>query len=166
MGLIRPIFYLKKRAKSGDDNEFWAPVFSSKDGGSIYAYAASARRQVDIDNGHEILRLRSQVAQALIAAGRLNEDYDLRADRLLPQYWEKVKTQLKALAGKLVFNDTKLDIYQEGKYIIAVEHRPDEDRYSFYIGTDVEDLQTRAAQDLLRRGFINKLDKGLWKFFR
>ena len=93
LGLIRPVFYLKKRSQSDDDNEFWAPVFTSRDGNSIYAYAASGRREVEIDDGHEVFRLRSQVAQALIADKRLKEDYDLRADRLLPDYWKKVQPQ-------------------------------------------------------------------------
>lgn len=151
LSLVRPIFYLKKRPESGDDNEFWAPVFASTDGQAIYTYAASGRREVDVDAGHEILRLRSQVAQALIADGRLKEDYDLRADRLLPEYWEKIKAHLEPLPDKLTFGDTQLELYQDGKYLIAVENRNEEDRYSFYIGKSYEDLQIRAGKDLVRR---------------
>lgn len=154
LSLTRPIFYLKKRPEASNDHEFWAPVFVSDNGNSIYTYAASGKREVDIDHGHEVLRLRSQVAQALIADKRLKDDYDLRADRLLPEYWEKVKPGLMPLSKKLVFNGTKLDIYEEGKNLVAVEHRLDEDRYSFYIGHNEPDLKARAASDLLRRGFI------------
>jgi hypothetical protein len=155
LGLLRPIFYLKKRPEGDDSNEFWAPVFPSQDGQLIYTYAVNGRREVDIDNGHEILLLRSQVAQALIADGRLKEDFDLRADRLLPEYWEKVVAHLDPLPSKLTFNNTKLDMYKEGKYIIAVEYRTDEDRYSFYIGKGVDDLRSRAAKDLFRRKLIS-----------
>ena len=151
LGLVRPIFYLKKRPRDGDDNEFWAPVFPSKDGHVIYAYAVNGRREVDIDNGHEVLRLRSQVAQALIADKRLKEDYDLRADRLLPEYWERVKPNLEAMSSKLVYNGSQFDIYGQGKYLVAVEYRDSEDRYSLYIGKGVDDLRERAAKDLVRR---------------
>ncbi len=41
LGLIRPSFYLKKRVPS--EAEFWAPVFKSEDGRSIYTYAARAK---------------------------------------------------------------------------------------------------------------------------
>ena len=155
LGLVRPIFYLKKRPASHDDNEFWAPVFPSKDADSIYTYAASGRREVDIDNGYEVLWLRSQVAQALIADKRLVEDDDLRVDRLLPEYWEQVKASMTPLPNKLKFNGgTTFDIYQKGKRVVAVEHRTDEDRYSFYIGKDMEDLRLRTAKDLTRRGLV------------
>ncbi len=154
LGLVRPIFYLKKRAEGHDSNEFWAPVFPSQDGQLIYAYAVNDRREADIDNGHEILRLRSQVAQALITDGRLKEDFDLRADRLLPEYWEKVAAHLDPLASKLSYKDTTFDMYKEDKHLIAVECRTDEDRYSFYIGKGTDDLRTRAAKDLLRRNLI------------
>jgi hypothetical protein len=154
LGLIRPIFYLKKRAEGNDSNEFWAPVFPSQDGQLIYTYAVNGRREADIDNGHEILRLRSQVAQALIADGRLKEDYDLRADRLLPEYWDKVVANLELLPSKLTFGNTTFDMYQEGKYVIAIEYRTKEDRYSFYIGKGVDDLRARAAKDLARRNLV------------
>lgn len=158
LALTRPIFYLKKRPVIPDENEFWAPVFISNQGNSIYTYAASGRREVDTDQGHEILHLRSQVAQALMADSRLQEDLDLRADRLLPEYWEKVKPTLQTLSTKLTYDSTKFDMYQDGKYLIAVEYRTDEDRYSFYIGYDKEDLRVRAGKDLTRRGIISNPD--------
>jgi len=151
LGLVRPIFYLKKRPQGDDENEFWAPVFPSKTGQSIYAYAVNGRREVDIDNGHEVLLLRSQVAQALVADKRLKEDYDLRADRLLPEYWERVKPNLEAVLSKLAYNGSQFDVYKEGKYLVAVEYRDREDRYSLYIGKGVDDLRERAAKDLIRR---------------
>ena len=154
LALVRPIFYLKKRPVIEGENEFWAPVFPSKTSDAIYAYAASGRREVDMDNGHEVLRLRSQVAQALIADKRLREDFELRVDRLLPEYWEQVKPHLGESSSKLAFNGTTFDIYKEGKYLVAVEYRNTEDRYSFYIGKDMDDLRERAAKDLVRRGLI------------
>jgi hypothetical protein len=38
---------------------------------------------------------------------------------------------------------------------VAVEHRRKEDRYSFYIGNDVDDLKERTARDLVRRNLIS-----------
>lgn len=155
LALIRPIFYLKKRPQTGDDHEFWAPVFPADDGKSIYTYAASGKREVEIDNGREIFRLRRQVAQALIADKRLKEEDDLRADRLLPEYWEKVKSHLEPLPTQLVFKNQMFNMYQEGNLVVAVEYRREEDRYSFYIGTNVEDLRLRTGKDLVRRGLIS-----------
>lgn len=155
LGLVRPIFYLKKRPEMKGDNEFWAPVFPSKDSSAIYTYAANGRREVDIDNGHEVLRLRAQVAQALMADKRLREDLDLRVDRLLPQYWAQVKPHLESLSGKLAFNGASFDLYRDGKYLVAVEYRTTEERYSLYIGQSVEELRSRAANDLIRRGLVD-----------
>jgi hypothetical protein len=158
LGLVRPIFYLKKRPEFEGDNEFWAPVFPSKDGDSVYTYAASGRREVDIDNGYEVLWLRSQVAQALIADKRLKEDQDLRIDRLLPEYWQQVSRSMQELPANLVFNETKFNTYKKGRRVVAVEYRADEDRYSFYIGKDLDDLRYRTAKDLVRRGLIDNTD--------
>lgn len=158
LSLTRPLFYLKKRAVTPNDQEFWAPVLEAAEGRSIYTYAASSRREIDKDKGHEALRLRTQVAQALIADGRLNDELALRVDRLLPDYWQTVKTSIQQLLSKLVYNDVRCDMYQDGRYLIGVEYRQAEDRYSFYIGTGVEDLRARAAQDLMRRGVISSDD--------
>jgi len=157
LNLVRPIFYLKKRPQGEDDNEFWAPVFPSKSGDTIYTYAASGRREVDIDKGYEVLWLRSQVAQALMADKRLKEDYDLRVDRLLPEYWQQVRASMQALPGKLAFNGSTFDLYQKGRRVVAVEHRADENRYSFYIGKDMDDLCRRTAKDLLRRRLVENV---------
>jgi len=158
LSLVRPVFYLKKRPQSKDEAEFWAPVFLSDDHGSIYCYAASGRREIDISGGYEALLLRTQVAQALIADKRLKDPYDLRPDRLLPDFWERVKKTLKLQSQKLVFGDTTFEIYKNGKGIIAVEYREDEDRYSFYIGKDIDDLRDRTAKDLVRRGIITNTE--------
>jgi hypothetical protein len=156
--LIRPIFYLKKRPYQGGENEFWAPVFMSDDDKSIYTYAASGKREVDISGGYEALLLRTQVAQALIADKRLKENYDLRPDRLLPEYWIKVQATLKPYPARLVSDDKTLDVYQNGRGLIAVEYRDDEDRYSLYIGKNLDDLYSRTAKDFVRRGLIDNPD--------
>lgn len=153
--LIRPIFYLKKRPQDSDENEFWAPVFPSDGNLSIYTYAASAKRETAMDNGQEVFRLRSVVAQALIDDNRLKEDFDLRADRLLPGYWKKVYPLLEILPQKLAYNDVRLDIYRGEEHIIAVEDRHRENRFSFYLGNDLEDVRRRAGIDLARRGIID-----------
>ena len=158
LSLVRPVFYLKKRPQSEDEAEFWAPVFLSDDHGSIYCYAASGKREIDISGGYEALLLRTQVAQALIADKRLKDSYDLRADRLLPDFWDRVKSTLKLQPEKLVFDGTAFEIYKNGKGIIAVEYREDEDRYSLYIGKDIDDLRDRAAKDLVRRGIITNTE--------
>ena len=155
LALIRPIFYLKKRAQSAGENEFWAPVFLADDSNSIYTYAASGQREVDMAGGYEALLLRTQVTQALIADKRLPENFDLRPDRLMPDYWNRVKATLKPYPAKLVYDHQALDIYQNGRGIIAEEYRHDEDRFSLYIGQDNDDLRTRTAKDFVRRGLIS-----------
>ncbi|MFQ5614795.1 MAG: hypothetical protein ACE5H9_21955, partial [Anaerolineae bacterium] len=90
--LLRPVFYLKKRVPG--QAEFWAPVFESLDGRSIYAYVASARREVPIDGGYEVLALRDVCARALMADNRLENIYDLRPDRLWPEAWARLRSTL------------------------------------------------------------------------
>ena len=80
--LVRPIFYFKKRV-AGED-EFWAPVFRSVDSPRIYAYAANARRDTEINDGHEVMALQAFVAKVLMADDRLSSIYDLRPDHSLP----------------------------------------------------------------------------------
>jgi len=159
LGLIRPIFYLKKRPSSAGDNEFWAPVFLADDGQSIYTYAASGKREVDLAGGYEALLLRTQVAQALMAAKRLYENFDLRLDRLLPDYWAQVQATLKPGPARLVYDDRSLSVYQNGRGIVAIEHRRSEDRYSLYIGRDIDDLRDRTAYDFVRRGLIGRTEE-------
>lgn len=156
--LIRPLFYLKKRGENGHENEFWAPVFPSMTSDAIYTYAASGRREAELDKGYEVFSLRHQVALALIADKRLKDEADLRADRLLPEYFERVKENLSPLSSKLVQNGMEMPIYKARSKVVAVEYRDAEDRYSFYVGTDLEDLRLRAAKDLVRRGLTASVD--------
>ncbi len=156
--LIRPLFYLKKRGENGHENEFWAPVFPSMTSDAIYTYAASGRREAELDKGYEAFALRHQVALALIADKRLKDEADLRADRLLPEYFERVKENLSPLSSKLVQNGMEMPIYKARSKVVAVEYRQKEDRYSFYVGTDLEDLRLRAAKDLVRRGLTTSVD--------
>lgn len=157
LDLIRPVFYLKKRPQTTNEYEFWAPVFPAADEGSIYTYAASGKREVDMAGGYEALLLRSQVAQALIADKRLKDNYALRADRLLPDYYHQVKPTFEDYTAKLKFGDTVFDVCRSGKTLIAIEYRSTEDRYSLYLGRDLDDLRDRAAQDLARRGLISSV---------
>jgi hypothetical protein len=156
LALMLPVFYLKKRIRYPQDNDFWAPVFPSDDGASIYTYAASNKREEPVNCGHEVLLLRSQVAQALIADKRLQEALDLRADRVMQPYWQRVAAILTPLSCKLVYHNIKLEIYQNRESLVAVEQRPsDENRVSLYFGQDPHDLRDRIAQDFVRRGLIN-----------
>lgn len=156
--LVRPLFYLKKRGENGHENEFWAPVFPSMTSEAIYTYAASGRRETELDKGYEVFALRHQVALALMADKRLKNEADLRVDRLLPEYFEQVKENLNPLPSKLVQNGIELPIYKARSKVVAVEYRPTEDRYSFYVGTDLENLRLRAATDLVRRGLTTSVD--------
>ncbi|MCB9100367.1 MAG: hypothetical protein H6632_12560 [Anaerolineales bacterium] len=154
LGLIRPVFYLKKRAQFATDNEFWAPVFPEVDGSGLYTYAASAKRAAPNNQGQEVLQLRSMVAQALIADHRLSQGDDLRTDRLMPDLWLQLRTHLIDCSAQFSSPRLELKLYQADQTLIAMEYRRDEDRYSLYFGRDVEDLRFRAATDLLRRGLI------------
>lgn len=108
--------------------------------------------------GYEALLLRSQVAQALIADKRLKGNYDLRPDRLLPEYYERVKATFENYSARLTFDDTIMEVYRSGKAMIAVENRLDENRYSLFLGHTMEDLRGRAARDFVRRGMISDPD--------
>lgn len=152
--LRRPHFYLKKRAAGDDDNEFWAPVFTTDDGGAIYTHAASGRREVELSGGYEVMLLRAQVAQALQAAGRLSDPLDLRADRLLPATWRRVRQALRLTGAVLVAGDLALDIYRAGRLMLAVEHRRDEHRYILHPGAGLDDLRERTQRELRRRGMV------------
>lgn len=155
LALVRPIFYLKKRPLTSKDTEFWTPVFPSDNSNSIYAYILDKKYEVNADSGNEVFQLHSQVAQALVSDKRLPDGFDLRADRLLPDYWSKLETKLEPLPSKLIYNKNMLNIYRHQNYLVAVEQRPHENRYSLYIGYDSEDLRQRAGQDLARRNIIN-----------
>lgn len=149
LGLRRPVMYLKKRVVGED--EFWAPVFENGAGDGIYTYAVNARRDVAISDGSEILQLRDVVANALKNDGRLNDLNDLRADRLMPAYWERLKETLTP-AGTLAVNDHTLEVYTKGSTWVAVESRPDEERYGLYVGGSESGLEGRVKRDFIRRG--------------
>ena len=150
LGLRRPVMYLKKRVPGEVD--FWAPVFESSDGKRIYTYAADARRQVPSEAGQEIIILRELVAQTLLTAKRLKNLYDLRPDRLLPAYWERLEASLTP-EGSIMVNGLELPLYSNSYLWIAVETR-DEDpvRYSLFVGENAVGVQRRAQQDFDRRG--------------
>ena len=149
LGLRRPIFYLKKRVP--DQNEFWAPVFESGDSKRIYTYAADARREVPVSGGQEVLFLREIVAQALLTDKRLQDLYDVRPDRLQPAYWERLQASLTP-EFNAVINGVDINYYSNNYLWLGVETRHEEERYSVFVGRDVEDVQARITQDFSRRG--------------
>lgn len=151
LGLRRPIFYLKKRVLG--ETDFWAPVFEAGDGRHIYAYAADERREVPVIAGVEVLYLRQTVATALQADNRLRDPFDLRPDRLFPAYWERLRETLTAVAPLTIAGQT-LAVYKNGHTLIALEERPEEGRFSLFLGRDPDDLQARVAADFSRRGML------------
>jgi hypothetical protein len=90
----------------------------------------------------------------LIAAGRLFENLNLRADRLMPDHWAAVKTHLERLPQALIYEGIKLPIYQGSGLTVALEYRSNEDSFSLFLGYNDTDLRNRVARDLIRRGFI------------
>ena len=160
LALLRPVFYLKKRIPG--QTEFWAPVFEAEDGRSIYAYVASAKREVPIDGRNEVLALWEVCADALIADQRLRERYDLRPDRLMPDYWERLEPTLERERYRLAVSDhyapgggIQLPLYRNDRFSIAVEVRKGENRFGLFLGRDREDLRERVARDFVRRGLID-----------
>jgi len=149
LGLRRPVMYLKKRVPGEVD--FWAPVFESGDGERIYTYAASARREVPIGQGQEVLALQSLVAGKLKENGRLSNTSDLRPGRLFPDYWGRLKATLTP-QGSITVNGVDVPLYSNGALWIGEEMRSDEDRISLYLGFDADDIQERADIDFARRG--------------
>lgn len=147
--LKRPILYLKKRVVG--ETDFWAPVFEGEQGKVIYTYAANAWRSVAKTDGSEILELRDIVAKALQEDGRLNDSFDLRPDRLVPEYWARLKTILKP-EGSLDVKDTVYEVYSKGSLWLAVETRPDEERFGLYLGDSESAVRGRMTRDFIRRG--------------
>ena len=147
--LIRPSFYLKKRVPN--ENEFWAPVFKSEN--TLYTWAASAKQEVPLANGKEVLALQAVVADALEKDGRLNNRFDLRPDRLFRDEWEALKTSaLEDMNETITVNTVPLKLYRAEEIVVALEERPKEDRYSLFLGADVADMKSRALRDFIRRG--------------
>jgi hypothetical protein len=157
--LLRPIFYLKKRLPG--QAEFWAPVFEAEDGQSVYAYVASAKREVPIQDGLEVLILHNMCADALIADGRLEHTYDLRIDRLMPEYWARVRARLHPEPCELTFTGKRasssnqpIPIFRYDGVTIGVEPRSDEARWGLFVGDGAEEVRYRMALDFFRRGLI------------
>jgi len=148
LGLRRPVFYLKKRVPN--ETDFWAPVFESGSGGELYTYAANNRHEAAINGGGEIIHLHNVVSEALLADGRLQNIYDLRPDRLLPHYWERLKSTL-TFDGVLTINGVELELFRKGEMWIVIEIRENEERYGLFIGKNMEDIRARVAQDFERR---------------
>lgn len=146
--LRRPLFYLKKRVAGQTD--FWAPVFATEDGKGLYAYAANARREAPLGNGEGILVLRELVAHALQVDGRLPNRDDLRPDRLFPEQWASLEALFQA-EGEMQVNGRFLPLYSSPFGWFALEQRPQEDRYSLFVGSDPENVCARAAADMARR---------------
>lgn len=151
LGLQRPIFYLKKRVPGQTD--FWAPVFQAADGKTIYAYAANQQRVVPKAAGLEVLDLWELVAESLQADGRLQNSFDLRPDRLFPYLWEEMKTHLHA-ERPLTINQIELQQYRDGLRWLALEPRPDEERFGLFLGSSAADLSRRVQTDFRRRGLL------------
>ena len=149
---MRPIAYLKKRVAG--ETDFWAPVFESRDGRRIYTYAANARREVPRQNGTEILELRSLVAQALMNDHRLSNPYDLRPDRLMPEYWLALKNHLSPMPPDASLSPFGINLFRQGELLLAVEERPTEERFNVFVGVDAPQLVYRVLQVLSRRGVL------------
>lgn len=149
LGLRRPVFYLKKRVPG--EVEFWAPVFESGDGQHIYTYAANERREAPVTDGSEVLFLRQTVANALMADKRLSEVNDLRPDRLFPAKWDRLKATLTE-TGNITVKGREMAVFENGNTLLALEERPEEGRFSLFLGKDSDDLSTRVLQDFERRG--------------
>lgn len=149
LGLRRPVFYLKKRVP--DEVDFWAPVFESGDGKRIYAYAANARREAPIGGGQETLFLRELVAQSLLTDKRLTDLHDLRPDRLQTTYWDRLKQNM-SFEGNITVKDRTIPLYSNNYVWVGQETRPDEDRYSLFVGQNAQAIKRRVEVDFKRRG--------------
>ena len=153
LGLIRPVFYLKKRLEG--QTEFWAPVFADEERGSIYTFAANNKREVFRAGGKEVLNLHTIVSEVLITDERLQNPYDLRPDRLFPDLWEPLKDTLSE-EDTITVAGVTMPLYRNGRYSIGVETRSDENRYGLFLGEDVEDVRRRVEASFVRRGLIGK----------
>ncbi|MEM7334449.1 MAG: hypothetical protein AAF490_20395 [Chloroflexota bacterium] len=150
LGLRRPVMYLKKRALQGED--FWAPVFQSSNGRSIYAYAASERQEINRGD-QEVLTLHKLVANGLQQDKRLTDLYHLRPDRLMPSYWERLKKTSDFLEDTTVGNSS-FPLYKNGNVYFAVEKRLEEERFGLFIGESKTAIVEHVTADLKRRGLL------------
>ena len=152
LALVRPICYLKKRAVG--EETFWSPVFLTEDGSHIYTFAASAKREVPIAAGREFLNIQRIVAEVLITDKRLSKPHDLRIDRLFPEQLAQVLSHFQAKDETLIVEGISLPLYRFEDGLIAVEDRPEEDRYSLFFGQGLDDLQDRIERSFKRRGIL------------
>lgn len=153
LGLRRPVFYLKKRVAGQTD--FWAPVFQASDGKTIYTYAVNERRETPKADGMEILDLRDLVAEALMADGRLQDINDLRPDRLFPDHWRALQTYLYE-ERPLQLDPFTLQQFRDGLRWLALEPRPDEERFGLFLGSSATDLAQRVQADFHRRDLFTE----------
>ncbi len=150
--LRRPILYMKKRLPGQED--FWAPVFENGAKDGIYVYAANARRDVPLrTSGTEVLILTQVVAEALRTDNRLDDAYDLRADRLMPEYWERLKEN-SIPEGSVEIGGQTIEIYANQKTWFGVEHRKEEDRFGLFLGDTHDSVVKRITANFKRRGMI------------
>jgi hypothetical protein len=162
LALRRPVFYLKKRVPGQAD--FWAPVFEVEDRPVIYAYVASARREVPVDAGLEVLTLRDKCAEALAHDKRLIHNCDLRVDRMMPGYWDRVRSTLTPetrcfkVGQSATHNGVEIPLYRNGQVALAAEYRASEDRWGLFVGNDLEDVRERLARDYVRRGLVDSVE--------
>ena len=153
--LKRPRFYLKKRVVGQEP--FWAPVFKSSDGTSLYTYAASKQRVVLLEDGLEVLMMQKVVAAALIEQSRLQHPHDLRVDRMFADNWRDLERHLIRLSEQdLHLSGMVIPVYQSADATyFGLERRAEEDRYGLHMGDSIETLKGRILQDLNRRGITN-----------
>ena len=148
--LRRPIFYLKKRVVG--EPEFWAPVFETENLDGIYTYAASDRREIKNEYGGKgVLVLTRIVAEALKTEKRLNNIYDLRPDRLQPEFWDKLKPNLVD-AGSAKINGKDVELFTSDGLHIGLEYREKEERYGLFLADSASELESRISSDFTRRG--------------
>ena len=150
LGLRRPVFYFKKRVSGQED--FWAPVFETGDGAGIYTIAVNNRREVLKKDGNEVLELQALTAEALKQDRRLTDPHDLRSDRLMPEYWDRLEKNLHFdQTIRLGQRDLGL-YYTEGeKLCLLTEKRPHENRFGLFFGKNRDDVVARAGRDFARR---------------
>ena len=101
----------------------------------------------------EVFDLWGKVANALMADGRLNNTFDLRPDRLYSTHWQEIEAHLYT-EEPLQINQFELPQYRDGLHWVAVEPRPEEERFGLFLGRTAQDLAQRVRADFQRRGLL------------
>ena len=128
---------------------------NSGDRQQIYTYVASARRDVPIEDGTEVLTLRELAAQVLQTDKRLNDLYDVRPDRLMTNYWQRLESVLTE-EDPIKINGVDVPVYSRNKNLwIGLEKRVQEKRFGLYIEQSPDLLKQRIQQDFDRRHIQN-----------